>query len=157
MDAFIKHLQSPDFLLFSVCLALILSVLANYVTRVLDRIFGSGKSWMLGISKRSRDKRTARELEIANWIESRDDGPVIALVEANFISLAGLVSLTIDLLGLALALTAHVDNLALRDQVPFLVLCMTVGAVGLGAMTIGSRIRTVVMKHPKGLAGLHRK
>jgi hypothetical protein len=62
MDAFLEHLQSPDFLLFSVCLALILSVLANYVTRVLDRIFGSGKSWMLGISKRSRDKRIARDL-----------------------------------------------------------------------------------------------
>ena len=156
MDAFLKHLQSPDFLLFSVCLALILNVLANYVTRGLDRIFGSGKSWMLGISKRSRDKRTARAIEIANWIESHDNGATLALIEANHMSLVGLMILTVVLAGCISAIMTGFSETPTLHQAPLLLILMIFGVVGLGALFIGSQIRTVVMKHPKGLAGLHR-
>jgi hypothetical protein len=80
VDAFVKHLQSSDFLLFSVFLALVLSVIANYLTRFLDRLFASSTSLALGISKRNREKRAARALRIGSWIESRDDGAALALI-----------------------------------------------------------------------------
>jgi len=156
MDTFVKHLQSPDFLLFSVFLALVLSVLANYLTRIIDRFFASSTSLARGISKRSRDKKAARDLEMANWIDSLDNGAVLALTEANFLSLAGLVFSMIVLLGFAIALTVRIDKAPAFDQTMLLMLFVAFGLLGMGLLSVGGRLRDVVTKHPKGLAGLRR-
>ena len=108
-----------------------------------------------GISKRSRAKRAARAQEISEWIEARENGAVLALIEANH-------SVVMGCLMLAMSMIACIADLAQGGAEPFLKqlpLALGVallGSIGVATASIGGQIRRVVNKHPKGLAGLHR-
>jgi hypothetical protein len=89
MDAFIQHLRSPDFWIFSIALALALHIAAHYLQRLIDKSLSSGGSFLRAVSGRSRERRAARAKQISEWIDTHDDGAVLALMESHYLELGG--------------------------------------------------------------------
>lgn len=155
MQGLIEHLKSTEFWTFSVCLAMVLSVAANYVTRVLDRTFSAGSAWLRSMSFRSRERRAARARLITEWIDTHDNGMVLALNEAHFISLVGLIFSVTFLLGALVALSVYPKTMTTSNQIIVILFMVIFGVLGLAAMISGTEILDVVREHPKGLKGLH--
>jgi hypothetical protein len=147
MSDFLQQIIPPHFWIFVVLVALALHVVANYLQRLLDRSLSSG--WVVlvlrGVSKRSRERRAARVQQISDWIEGNGDRAALALVEANFFCI----------LGFLLLLNAFIGFVAVIVILAALFLAM-ICLLGFLCMTTGTRIRTVLLQHPKGLSGLHR-
>jgi hypothetical protein len=156
MSDFLQQIIPPHFWIFVVLAALVLHVVANYLQRLLDKSLSSGSVILRlrGVSKRGREKRAARVQQISDWIEGDGDRVTQALAEANFFCL----------LGFLLLLNAFVGFVAVivtKPSGPFgpILEALTLAMVclfGFLCMTTGIRIRTVLLHHPKGLAGLHR-
>jgi hypothetical protein len=156
MEAFYQHLKSPDFLIFGIAMGLVLNVVASYLRDFLDRSYSSGSSLLRGLSKRSRDKRAAREQQISEWIDTRENGAVIALIEANYLIVIGYMFLVVGMIACVAGLTQQAGTQPILKQLPFALLALIPGLVGMGTASMGGQIRKVVNKHPSGLVGLHR-
>jgi hypothetical protein len=154
MSEFLQQIRSPNFLIFSVLLALVLHVIANYLQRLLDKSLSSGTLFLRGITRRSRERRAARVQQISNWIEADSNRPALALVEANYFCLVGYLTMTFALVGCVAVLTSpprpYLDHLL--EASTLTMICLT----GFLTINTGSRIRQVLLQHPKGLSGLHR-
>ena len=155
MSDFLQQIIPPHFWIFVVLAALVLHVVANYLQRLLDKSLSTGSVVLRlrGLSRPSREKRTARVQQISDWIEGNGDRAVLALVEANFFCLLGFLLLLNTFAG-------FVAVIVTRPSRPFGVIleALTLAMVclfGFLCMTTGIRIRTVLLHHPKGLSGLH--
>jgi hypothetical protein len=155
MGAFIQLLKTPNFWYATVAMNLVLHVAASYLRQLLDKGLSTGGSFLRGLSKKSREKRAARAQQISAWIEARDDGAILALSEGNFLSLAGLLLLSIALIGCVAALATQFDKTPILTQLPLVLLLLGLGLAGRALLSIGGQIRTAVRQHPRGLAGLY--
>ena len=157
MTEFIQQLVPPHFWIFVVLAALVLHVVANYLQRLLDRSLSSSSVVLVlrGVSKRSREKRAARVQQISDWIEGSGDRAALALVEANFFCILGFLLLLNAFLGFVAVIVTKPSKPFLNPILEALFLAM-ITLLGFICMTTGTRIRTVLLQHPKGLAGLHR-
>jgi hypothetical protein len=155
MQGLIEHFKSPEFWILSVCLAMFLSVAANYVTRVLDRTFSVGSTWLRSISMRSKAKRAARAKSMTDWIDTHENGMVLALSRAHFISLVGLIFSIVVLLGALAVLSLNLKTVPLANQLIILLFVLMFGVLGMAAMISGNEILDVIRAHPKGLLGFH--
>jgi hypothetical protein len=156
MEALLQHFRSPDFLFFGLAMGLVLNVIGSYLRDLVDKGYSSGSSLLRGISKRSRAKRAARAQEISEWIESHENGAVLALIEANHSVVMGYLLIVASMIGCVAALMRQVDAEPILKQLPLALLVGLPGVLGISTASIGGQIRRVVSKHPKGLAGLHR-
>jgi len=155
MQVLIEHFRAPEFWILSVCLAMVLNVAANYVTRVLDRTFSVGSTWLRSMSMRSRDKRAARAKLMTDWINAHENGIGLALSEAHFIILVGLIFVIAFVLGVLVALSLNPRTVPIANQIVIVLFMSVFGILGLAAMTSGTEILDVIRAHPKGLLGLH--
>jgi hypothetical protein len=155
MQGLIEHFKSPEFWILSVCLAMVLNVAANYATRVLDRTFSVGSTWLRSISMRSREKRAARAKLMTDWIDSHENGIMLALSEAHFTILVGLIFCIAFILGALVALSLNSTTVPIANPIIIGLFMTAFGIIGMAAMSFGSDILDVVRAHPKGLKGLH--
>jgi hypothetical protein len=156
MSDFLQQIIPPHFWIFVALAALVLHVVANYLQRLLDKSLSSGSVVLVlrGISKRSREKRAARVQQISDWIEGNGDRAALALVEANFFCILGFLLLLNAFIGFVAVIVTRPSPF-LNPILEALFLAM-ICLLGFLCMTTGTRIRTVLLQHPKGLSGLHR-
>ena len=154
MTDFIQQIIPPHFWIFVVLAGLVLHVVANYLQRLLDKSLSSG-SVLLGGVRRSRETRVARVQQISDWIEGNGDRAALALVEANFFCLLGFLLLLNAFVGFVAVIVTKPSSPFLPPILEALFLAM-ICLLGFICMTTGTRIRTVLLQHPKGLSGLHR-
>lgn len=154
MSGMIEHLKSPDFWIFSVVLAIVLSVLGNYSTRFFDRSFQFGTSKFRALSKRSKEKRAAKIKRINDWIDSHENGAPLVLSEAHFLSFLGMTMLIL-LIGTFLFSKTEIETSDLILKLLLFLLAMLVAVVANAAMNVGGTLLEAVRNHPKGLKGLH--
>ena len=157
MSDFLQRFLPPNFWIFVVLAALVLHVVANYLQRLLDKSLSSSTVVLVlrGISKRSREKRAARVQQISDWIEGNGDRAALALVEANFFCILGFLLLLNAFIGFVAVIVTRPSSPFLNPMLEALFLGM-ICLLGFLCMTTGTRIRTVLLQHPKGLSGLHR-
>ena len=157
MSDFLQQVVPPHFWIFVALAALVLHVVANYLQRLLDKSLSSGSVVLVlrGVSKRSREKRAARVQQISYWIEGNGDRAALALVEANFFCLLGFLLLLSAFVGFVAVIVTGPSSPFLNPILEALFLAM-ICLLGFLCMTTGTRIRTVLLQHPKGLSGLHR-
>ena len=157
MSEFLKQIIPPNFWIFVVLAALALHVVANYLQRLLDKSLSSSSVVLVlrGVSKRSREKRAARVQQISDWIEGNGDRVTLALAEANFFCLLGFLLLLNAFVGFVAVIVTRPSRPFLNPILEALFLAM-ICLLGFLCMTTGTRIRTVLLQHPKGLSGLHR-
>jgi hypothetical protein len=156
MSDFLQQIIPPNFWIFVVLAGLVLHVVANYLQRLLDKSLSSGSVVLVlrGFSKRSREKRAARVQQISDWIEGGDRA-ALALVEANFFCILGFLLLLNAFVGFVAVIVTRPSRPFLNPILEALFLAM-ICLLGFLCMTTGTRIRTVLLQHPKGLSGLHR-
>jgi hypothetical protein len=155
MDAFIKQLTAAQLLIFSLAMGLVFSVIANYLTRFLDKSVSTGTSRLRGMFKQAREKRVARQRQLTEWIDSRQNGILLAQNEGNFFTFIGLTLVAIDLIGAGIVITLQGSESRFRDQLPMVVVVFFFAILGMSFLATGSRIRTAVLRHASGLAGLY--
>ena len=157
MSDFLQQITPPHFWIFVALAALVLHVVANYLQRLLDKSLSSGSVVLVlrGISKRSRENRAARVQQISDWIEGNGDRAALALVEANFFCILGFLLLLNAFVGFVAVIVTRPSRPFLNPILEALFLAM-ICLLGFLCMTTGTRIRTVLLQHPKGLSGLHR-
>lgn len=155
MKALAEHLKSTDFWIFSVALAIVLSVLGNYATRFLDRLLQLGTTGVRALSTRGKQKRMARLKRINDWIDSHEDGAILVLSEAHFLCFLGMTmavlivsTLILGRPGIAASSTFMHGILAAAS--------LLAAVVAMAAMQHGGTLLDAVRRHPKGLLGLHR-
>jgi len=154
MHGFIEHLKSPDFVIYGVVMGLVLHIVANYIQRLLDKSLSSGNSLLRGMSRRSRAKQEAREQQIYEWIGTHDNGAVLALTEAHYLALYGLTMLAGAMIGACILLLLPLDRKLSLTQLPSVLIFALLVLIGMTALFTSTRLRAVIYKHPKGLAGL---
>jgi len=157
MSDFLQQIIPPHFWIFVVLAALALHVVANYLQRLLDKSLSSGSVILRlrGVSKRGRENRAARVQQISDWIEGNGDRAALALVEANFFCILGFLLLLSAFVGFVAVIVTRPSRPFLNPILEALFLAM-ICLLGFICMTTGTRIRTVLLQHPKGLSGLHR-
>ena len=157
MSDFLQQIIPPHFWIFVVLAALVLHVVANYLQRLLDKSLSSGSVILRlrGVSKRGREKRAARVQQISDWIEGDGDRVTLALAEANFFCLLGFLLLLSAFVGFVAVIVTGPSSPFLNPILEALFLAM-ICLLGFLCMTTGTRIRRVLLQHPKGLSGLHR-
>ena len=157
MSDFLQQIIPPNFWIFVVLAALALHVVGNYLQRLLDKSLSSGSVVLVlrGVSKRSREKRAARVQQISDWIEGNSDRAVLALVEANFFCILGFLLLLNAFIGFVAVIVTGPSRPFLNPILEALFLAM-ICLLGFLCMATGTRIRGVLLQHPKGLSGLHR-
>ena len=154
MSDFLQQIIPPNFWIFVVLAGLVLHVVANYLQRLLDKSLSSGSVLLRGVSKRSREKRAARVQQISDWIEGNGDRAALALVEANFFCLLGFLLLLNAFVGFVAVIVTRPSRLdPILEALTLAMICL----LGFLCMTTGTRIRTVLLHHSKGLAGLHHR
>jgi drug/metabolite transporter (DMT)-like permease len=126
MSDFLQRFLPPNFWIFVVLAALVLHVVANYLQR-----------------------------QISDWIEGNGDRAALALVEANFFCILGFLLLLNAFVGFVAVLVTRPSRPFLNPILEALFLAM-ICLLGFLCMATGSRIRGVLLRHPKGLSGLHR-
>jgi hypothetical protein len=62
---------------------------------------------------------------------------------------------TACLIAAGIVLSLHIDKEPVLQQIPVLLLITVLGLAGMSVLWFGGPIRAVVIKYPKGLAGLH--
>jgi hypothetical protein len=154
MQDFLQHLKSTDFWIFGVVLAILLSVLGNYATRFLDRVFQLGTRSIRALSTRGKEKRQAKLNHINDWIDSHENGAVLVLSEAHFLCFLGL---TMAILIVSLLLLGRVELGLASSPIRILLATVTLTAsvLAIAAMNVGGTLLDAIRKHPKGLIGLH--
>jgi hypothetical protein len=93
--------------------------------------------------------------QISDWIEGNGDRAALALVEANFFCILGFLLLLNAFIGFVAVIVTRPSSPFLNPILEALFLAM-ICLLGFLCMTTGTRIRTVLLQHPKGLSGLHR-
>ena len=129
-------------------------MVANYLQRLLDKSLSSGTLFLRGVTKRSRERRAARVHQISNWIEGNGDRAALALVEANFFCLLGFLTLLFSLVGCVAVIITRPSR-PFPDQILEALTLAMFCLLGFLSLATGSRIRAVLLQHPKGLSGLH--
>jgi hypothetical protein len=102
MQALIEQIKSPAFWVLSVVAGFVINVLSNLVTPFVGnhiRIF----------STRSREKRDLKKKHITDWIDGHQNGAVLVLLEAHFLSFLGMSMIAL-VIGLALLAQADANT-----------------------------------------------
>jgi hypothetical protein len=92
---------------------------------------------------------------VSGRIDSRENGAVLALMEAQFLSIVGLVLLAGTLIGCGAELMLGFNGKPVLQQLLWVLLPSLCLLLGMTALWTGDQIKVVVNKHPKGLAGLY--
>jgi hypothetical protein len=146
MQALIEQIKSPAFWVLSVVAGFVINVLSNLVTPFVGnhiRIF----------STRSREKRDLKKKHITDWIDGHQNGAVLVLLEAHFLSFLGMSMIAL-VIGLALLAQADANTNSDLLRIFVAVGLIVVAVAGMAAMNIGGTLLEAVQQHPKGLKGL---
>ena len=155
MDATIQDFETLHFWIAVVAVGLVIHIVGHYLWLLFDKSLGSSRSFLQGLTKRSREKREARARQISEWIDTHDNGAVLALMEAHYLSIMGYVLAIIAMIGCLAAIAQNSGQWPISRQLAYALLMLFVATGGMTLFWMGAQIRTVVNKHPKGLAGLH--
>jgi|SRR5665213_125416 len=152
MHATIQDFETMHFWIAVVAVGLVIHIVGHYLWLLFDKSLGSSRSFLQGLTKRSRDKREARARQISEWIDTHDNGAVLALMEAHYLSIVGYVLVIMALIGLAAALAEHSDQWPISRQLAYALLILFVAIGGMTLFSMGAQIRTVVNGHPQGVS-----